>query len=372
MSGRQAISEQQVREALRAIVDPDLHRDIVSLGFVKDVAIAGGKVAVTIELTTPACPVKDRMKKQAQDILGALPGVSEVEVTMTAQVRRGPTGATAAPGGDPIPGVKNTIAVTSGKGGVGKSTVAANLAVALQASGARVGLLDADVYGPSIPTMFGVPVEERMTLNQKELIVPILRGGLKLMSIGFLVERDAAMIMRGPMLAKYVQDALSRVDWEELDYLIIDLPPGTGDVQLTLSQTIPLTGAVVVTTPQKVALADVRRAVTMCEKLNVPVLGIVENMSDPIGPDGKPIPMFGRGGGEAAAREWGVPFLGTVPLDGAVPGSGDDGLPIVVASPGSPAALACAQVAGAVAATLSTLSLRGEGQPGAPTIRMLD
>jgi ATP-binding protein involved in chromosome partitioning len=370
MAAANGLTAAQVRESLKAIIDPDLHRNIVDLGFVKDISIEGPAVAVTIELTTPACPVKDRMKRQATEIIAALPGVSHVDVQMTAQVRRGPVGTPNAPQANPIPGVRNTIAVTSGKGGVGKSTVAANLAVALARSGCRVGLLDADVYGPSVPTMFDVPAHERMSVNHQELIVPIERQGLKLMSIGFLVERDAAMIMRGPMLAKYVQDALARVDWQELDYLIIDLPPGTGDVQLTLSQTIPLTGAVVVTTPQRVALADVRRAVTMCQKLNVPVLGIVENMSDPIGPDGQPIPMFGRGGGQAAAAEWGLSFLGTVPLDGEVPISGDEGLPIVASSPGCPAAVAYREVAGAVASRIATMAM--DGAASGPTIRMVD
>ncbi|MBI5833146.1 MAG: Mrp/NBP35 family ATP-binding protein [Armatimonadetes bacterium] len=373
MFGRKGLTENQVREALKAIIDPDLHRDIVSLGFVKQIALDGTKIAVTIELTTPACPMKDRMRRQAEEILAGLPGIETVEVTMTAQVRRGPTGGANVPGQpqvDPIPGVANTIAVTSGKGGVGKSTVAVNLAVALRLSGARVGLLDADVYGPSIPTMFGVPAEEKPHTTAGDLISPVERDGLKLMSIGFLVDRDAAMIMRGPMLSKYVQEALARVDWGELDYLVIDMPPGTGDVQLTLSQTIPLTGAVVVTTPQRVALADVRRAVTMCQKLNVTVLGLVENMSDPIGPDGQPIPMFGRGGGQAAAAEWGLPFLGTVPLDGLVPASGDSGQPIVAAQPGSPAALACTAIAGAIAARVSTLAM-GEAAPQ-PQVRMLD
>ena len=373
MFGRKGLTENQVREALKAIIDPDLHRDIVSLGFVKQIAIDGAKVAVTIELTTPACPMKDRMRRQAEEILGGLPGIETVEVTMTAQVRRGPAAGVNIPGQqqpDPIPGVANTIAVTSGKGGVGKSTVSVNLAVALRLSGARVGLLDADVYGPSIPTMFGVPAEEKPYTNEKDRIARIEREGLKLMSIGFLVDRDAAMIMRGPMLSKYVQEALARVDWGELDYLVIDMPPGTGDVQLTLSQTIPLTGAVVVTTPQRVALADVRRAVTMCEKLNVTVLGLVENMSDPIGPDGQPIPMFGRGGGEAAAAEWGLSFLGTVPLDGNVPASGDSGQPIVAAEPGSPAALACGAIAGAIAARVSTLAM-GQGNRQ-PELRILD
>ncbi|HAZ64023.1 MAG TPA: hypothetical protein DCZ72_10500, partial [Armatimonadetes bacterium] len=257
-----------------------------------------------------------------------------------------------------------------GKGGVGKSTVAANLALALAQHGAKVGLIDADVYGPSIPTMLGVPDDERPTSPNGEDIHPVEREGLKLMSMGFLVDREAAMIMRGPMLSKYVQEALVRVEWGELDYLILDMPPGTGDVQLTLSQTIPLTGAVVVTTPQRVALDDVRRAVTMCEKLNVPVLGLVENMSDPIGPDGQPIPMFGRGGGEAAAKEWGLDFLGSVPLDGGVPASGDAGRPIVLSQPGSPAALALNAVAQATAARVSTVAMAGAG--AVPSVRLVD
>jgi ATP-binding protein involved in chromosome partitioning len=218
--------------------------------------------------------------------------------------------------------------------------------------------------------MFGVPEAEKPTVNRQDMIQPIEREGLKLMSIGFLVEREAAMIMRGPMLAKYVTETLSRVDWGELDYLVIDLPPGTGDVQLTLSQAIPLTGAVVVTTPQQVALADVRRAVTMCQKLEVPVLGIVENMSDPIGPDGQRIPLFGHGGGRAAAEEWGVGFLGEVSLDGTVPGSGDAGLPIMAAMPESAISASLREVAQSIAAEVS--KLRMADQAGTPSIRFVD
>lgn len=374
--GTQEVTEAAVRQALTQVIDPDLRKDIVSLGFVKAVTINGGQVATTIELTTPACPVKDRLKREAEEAIRSVPGVTAVAVTMTAQVRggRAPVGGPQAPGQPPqpemIPGVKNTIAVTSGKGGVGKSTVAANLAVALRQAGAAVGLLDADVYGPSVPTMFGVPEDEKPMVNRQEMIQPLEREGVKLMSIGFLVERDAAMIMRGPMLAKYVTETLSRVDWGELDYLVIDLPPGTGDVQLTLSQAIPLTGAVVVTTPQQVALADVRRAVTMCEKLEVPVLGIVENMSDPIGPDGNRIPMFGHGGGQAAAAAWGVGFLGEVALDGTVPGSGDAGLPIVAAAPESSVAASFREVSQQVAAEVSKLQMADVAS--APSIRFVD
>jgi len=374
--GTETVTEAAVRQALTKVIDPDLHRDIVALGFVKAITIDGGQVAATIELTTPACPVKDRLKREAQEAIAGVPGVTGVEVTMTARVRGGqaPVGGPQAPGQPPqpemIPGVKNTIAVTSGKGGVGKSTVAANLAIALRQSGAQVGLLDADVYGPSVPTMFGVPEDEKPMVNREEMIGPLEREGVKLMSIGFLVERDAAMIMRGPMLAKFVTETLSRVDWGELDYLVIDLPPGTGDVQLTLSQSIPLTGAVVVTTPQQVALADVRRAVTMCEKLEVPVLGIVENMSDPVGPDGNRIPLFGHGGGQTAASEWGVGFLGEVSLDGSVPGSGDSGLPIVAAAPESAVAAAFRELSQNVAAEVSKLRLAD--QAGTPSIRFVD
>lgn len=361
------VTEAQVLDALRGIVDPDLHRDIVSLGFVKNLAIDGGRVSFTIELTTPACPVKEQFRRAATERVMQLPGVSEVQVELTANVRRGGPGP--APTVELIPGVAHTVAVTSGKGGVGKSTVAVNLAVALRHAGAEVGVLDADVYGPSIPTMFGVPPSERPMVNEREMILPLERHGLPLMSIGFLVEQDAAMIMRGPMLAKFVQDALARVDWGRLDYLIIDLPPGTGDVQLTLAQTIPLTGAVVVTTPQKVALADVRRAVTMCQKLNVPVLGVIENMSDPIGPDGQRIAMFGRGGGQQAAADWGVPFLGEVPLDGRIPVSGDAGRPLVASDPDSESARAMVEIAGRLAASVSTLQAAGGA---GPTLRMVD
>ncbi|MBI2297621.1 MAG: Mrp/NBP35 family ATP-binding protein [Armatimonadetes bacterium] len=365
----QSVTDAQVLRALSEIVDPDLHRDIVTLGFVKELKICGGNVAFTIELTTPACPVKERFRQQATQLVMAVDGVQHVEVKMTSNVRGNGAAKADGPAAEYAPGVKHTIAVTSGKGGVGKSTVAANVAAALKLAGAQVGLLDADVYGPSVPTMFGVAADERPVVNQQEMIVPLYRHDVPLMSIGFLVEEGAAMIMRGPMLSKFVQDALARVDWGELDYLIIDLPPGTGDVQLTLAQTLPLTGAVVVTTPQKVALADVRRAVTMCEKLNVPVLGLVENMSDPVGANGERIPVFGRGGGEAAARDWRLQFLGEVPLDSSVPVSGDAGDPIVFDDPDSPTALIFKAIAGRLAAVVSTRTMQGTG---VPTMRIVD
>lgn len=373
--GTEVVTEDAVKEALSTVIDPDLHRDIVSLGFVKKITICGGNVAATIELTTPACPMKDRMKRLSEDAIMGIPGVVGVKLNMTARVRGAQQAVDGAktpgqPAADLIPDVKNTIAVSSGKGGVGKSTVAANLAVALQQAGATVGLLDADVYGPSVPTMFGVPENEKPTANPQGIIQPIFREGVKLMSIGFLVERDAAMIMRGPMLAKYVTETLSRVDWGDIDYLVIDLPPGTGDVQLTLAQAIPLTGSVIVTTPQQVALADVRRAVTMCEKLNVPVLGIIENMSDPVGPDGQRIPLFGHGSGLIAATEWNVEYLGEVSLDGTVPTSGDSGRPIVASAPDSSVAASFREISEKIAAEVSKLRMADEA--GVPTIQFVD
>ncbi len=367
---REPVTEEQVREALRAVIEPQSGRDIVALDCLREVTICGGNVAVKIELNTPAPPVKNTVKARAQEVLSKLPGVERAEVRIAIDLSKQPPPPpreAAGPAADsPIPGVKATLAVASGKGGVGKSTVAANLAVALRQLGARVGLLDADVYGPSVPTMFGVDGGVQLRVNERELIEPLEIDGVKLFSIGFLVEREAAMIMRGPMLAKYVNDGLGRVDWGELDVLVIDLPPGTGDVQLTLGQTIPVTGAVIVTTPQRVALADVRRAITACERLNVPVVGILENMSDPLGADGERVPMFGHGGGRAAATEWGLPYLGEVRFDPQVPVSGDGGTPIVAAQPGSEVAELYRGLAERLLAEL------GGGTPAQPSLSVVD
>ena len=321
------VTEEQVRKALAGIIDPDLGRDIVSLGFVKEITIDGAKVAVTIELTTPACPVKDEMKADAERLVGAL-GVDEVSVTMTAQV----VGDRSAKKSAVLPGVGNTIAIASGKGGVGKSTVSSNLAVALARAGRRVGLLDADIYGPSQPRMLGITG----TPESKDgtTLEPMENHNLKAMSIGFLVEEDTPMIWRGPMVTQALEQLLKDTNWGELDYLVVDLPPGTGDTQLTLSQKIPVSGAVIVTTPQDIALLDARKGLAMFEKVEVPVLGVVENMSIHICSQcGNAEHIFGQGGGEKMSKEYDVDFLGSLPLDINIREQADNGNPTVVADP---------------------------------------
>ena len=332
------ITEQAVLDALRAVQDPDLHRDIVSLGFVKDVKICAGAVKFTVELTTPACPVKDLLKQQAHDVVAALPGVETVNVEMTAQVKSslGPSNVL----GDLV---KNVIAVTSGKGGVGKSTCAVNLAAALARTGAKVGLLDADVYGPNVPVMLGLEGKPEAGADRK--IAPKEAFGVKTMSIGYLVGDGEPVMWRGPMLHKALEQFLRDVEWGELDYLLVDMPPGTGDAQISLAQLVPLTGAVVVTMPQEVSLTDVRRAIGMCRNVKCEILGVVENMTGPI---------FGTGGGRRTADSYEVPFLGTVPLEPAVREGGDAGEPVVVSAPDSEVARAFQEIAGKLAAEVAT------------------
>ncbi len=352
------VTEEQVRKALAGIIDPDLGRDIVSLGFVKEITIDGAKVAVTIELTTPACPVKDEMKADAERLVGAL-GVDEVSVTMTAQV----VGDRSAKKSAVLPGVGNTIAIASGKGGVGKSTVAANIAVSLAREGSRVGYLDADIYGPSAPLMFGLDGKRPdmyETAEGERKLIPLTAHGVKVMSIGFLMEADQAVIWRGPMAAGAMRQFMTDVDWGDLDYLIFDMPPGTGDIQLTLSQTLPLTGSVIVTTPQELALADARKGLAMFRKVQVPVLGIIENMSYFIAPDtGVEYDIFARGGGEKAAADLDVPFLGALPLTIPTREAADAGTPIVERAPESPSALPFRAIARNVAAAISRENLTG-------------
>ena len=344
------LTDAQVLDALRAVKDPDLHRDIVSLGFVKDLEIRNGRVGFTIELTTPACPVKDQMRDQARDVVAALPGVAGVDVTMSASVRAVPPDL----GRAPVPGVKNVIAVGAGKGGVGKTTVAVNLAVSLARLGGRVGMIDGDIYGPNVPIMLGI--QTQLTTDGQK-IVPAEKYGLQVISMGFLTTDDSAVIWRGPMLHSALQQFFRDVRWDNLDYLIVDMPPGTGDVALSLSQTVPVAGAIVVTTPQLVSLADSRRAVRMYQKLNIPTLGIIENMSHYVCPGcGHEADIFGRGGGERMAEQLEVPFLGRIPIYQPIREGGDAGLPLAVSEPESPAAKAFLAAAERTAAEISIAS----------------
>jgi ATP-binding protein involved in chromosome partitioning len=359
-----AVTPDAVLAALKAVMDPDLHRDIVSLGFVKDLEIRGGAVRFKVELTTPACPVKDLLKKQSHDVVAKLPGVTSVEVEMTAQVR-----ATGAPGGGPraLPQVRNVIAVGAGKGGVGKSTLAVNLALGLAQSGARVGLLDADVYGPSIPTMLGS--HERPKLVGENRVSPNQAHGVAMMSVGLVMDPEKPMVVRGPIVHGVVRQFLTDVVWGELDYLVVDLPPGTGDVALSLAQTVPVTGAVVVSTPQDVSLIDVQKAVAMFQSLKIPVLGLVENMSWYLCPQcGHRDEIFGHQGAEAWARERRIPFLGGVPLHASVRAGGDDGVP-ALADPAAPPQVkdALLHVAREAARQAAILTAK---QPAAPLIQI--
>ncbi|MEC9302770.1 MAG: Mrp/NBP35 family ATP-binding protein [Acidobacteriota bacterium] len=348
---QQGIDESAVLEALKEIQDPDLHRDIVSLGFVKQVSIDGEMVSVVIELTTPACPVKDQMRDQAETLLRQLPGVEKVHVEMTANVR---SASSPDEGRAAIPGVRNIIAVGAGKGGVGKTTVSVNLACALARHGSRVGLLDGDVYGPNVPIMLGAKTQLE---TDGEKIVPAECHGIRTVSIGFLTQDESPVIWRGPMLHGVIQQFFREVNWGELDYLVIDMPPGTGDVALSLSQTVPVSGAVAVTTPQTVSLADTRRAIRMYQKLNIPVLGLLENMSHFVCPScSHESDIFGKGGGESLAEQIKIPFLGQIPLYEPIRVGGDQGTPIVVAEPECPAAQSLIDAAARLAAQVSIAS----------------
>lgn len=315
-----SISKEEVIDVLRTVQDPELHRDLVTLNMIKSVAVCDGHVRVAVELTTPACPLKDKVRSDVEAAVRRLPGVQQVEVEFSARVRSGPMRQAV------LPEVKNIVAVGAGKGGVGKSTVSVLAAVGLARAGAKVGLLDADVYGPSIPKMLGI--EQAKPAVDGQMILPVVAHNLKVMSIGFMIEPDRPVVWRGPMIHGTVKQFLEQVDWGELDYLIVDLPPGTGDVPLTLAQSIPMTGAVVVCTPQDVALLDAVRAARMYQQLQVDVLGIVENMSYFIAPDtGKEYDLFGKGGAEKAAARLKVPFLGSIPINVAIRISGDAGTP---------------------------------------------
>ena len=352
-----------VQNALRTVKDPDLHRDIVELGFVKDLKIAGDRVSFTIELTTPACPVKDQMREQARAAVMALPGVASVDVTMTANVR---TSMRPDMGPVQVPGIRNVIAVGAGKGGVGKTTVAVNLAIALAKAGSRVGIIDGDIYGPNVPIMLGI---KGQLMADGEKILPGERYGVKVVSMGFLTTDESPVIWRGPMLHSVIRQFFQEVRWDELDYLVVDMPPGTGDVALSLSQTVPVAGPIVVTTPQEVSLADSRKAVRMYQKLNIPVLGLIENMSYFVCPScAHESDIFGRGGGEKTAEEMGVPFLGQIPIYQPIRVGGDTGEPLVVSEPDSPAARAFFATAEQTAAQVSIAAYRKPTIPVTPVM----
>jgi ATP-binding protein involved in chromosome partitioning len=338
--------------ALSGIKDPDLGRDVVSLGMIKDLAISDeGRVSFIFELTTPACPVRDRFQSMARDLVSEIPGVTSVELKMTANVRA-PSG----PREAAIPGVKHVIAVGSGKGGVGKSTLAVNVAASLQLSGARVGLLDADIYGPSVPGMLGVTDQPHV---REQKLVPLEAYGMKFMSIGLLTGADKAMVWRGPMVSRAIEQMLTDVLWGELDYLVVDLPPGTGDASLTLAQAIPLTGVAIVCTPQDAALRIAVKALQMFRGLNVPSLGLIENMSWFVCSGcGEEHYIFDHGKAERAALRLGVPYLGAIPLERAIREDGDAGAPVVVARPDTSGAQALRKVASAVAARVAVQSFR--------------
>ena len=339
---------------LSAIRDPDLGRDVVSLGMIKDLAVSeAGRVSFTFELTTPACPVRDRFQALAHQLVSDVPGVTAVDLKMTANVRPAFNGRSHEAA---IPGVKHVIAVASGKGGVGKSTVAVNLAASLQLSGARVGLLDADIYGPSVPGMLGVTDQPRV---QEQKLVPLEAYGLKMISIGLLAGADKAMVWRGPLVARAIEQMLGEVWWGELDYLVVDLPPGTGDASLTLAQAVPLTGVAIVCTPQETALRIALKALQMFRGLNVPPLGLIENMSWFVCDGcGKQHFVFDHGKAERAAQRMGVPYLGAVPIDGAIREEADGGAPVVISRPDTAGAQALRKVASAIAARISVQSFR--------------
>ncbi|OGR90112.1 MAG: hypothetical protein A3J74_02590 [Elusimicrobia bacterium RIFCSPHIGHO2_02_FULL_57_9] len=341
-------SKEEVLKALSTCQEPELHKDIVTLGMVQNLVIEGGRVSFDYVLTTPACPLKGMMELEAKEAVKKVPGVTDVAVKMTANVKKDARLENVMP-----PGIKNIIVVASGKGGVGKSTVACNLAVALAMEGAKTGLLDADIYGPNQPQMMGVSdYEPRPGADNK--LDPPTAYNVRVMSMGFLMDPDAPVIWRGPMLHGAVTQFLKDVKWGELDYLIVDLPPGTGDVQLTLCQSVPLVGAVIVTTPQSIAISDVRKAAAMFNKLRVPMLGVVENMNEFICPHcRKPSEIFSHGGAQTLSKKYDIPVLGSVPLDPMICASSETGKPVVVSHPDSAPAKALRELARQTAAKVS-------------------
>jgi ATP-binding protein involved in chromosome partitioning len=351
------LDAQSVLEVLRPVQDPELRKSLVELNMIRNVKIESGKVSFTLVLTTPACPLREFIVEDCEKAVKQLPGVTDVSVDVTAETPQQKS----LPDRNGVPGVKNIIAVSSGKGGVGKSTIAVNVAVALAQTGAKVGLLDADIYGPNDPTMLGLADAQIVvrSTDKGEVLEPAFNHGVKLVSMGFLIDRDQPVIWRGPMLNGVIRQFLYQVQWGELDYLIVDMPPGTGDAQLTLTQSVPMSGAVIVTTPQTVALLDSRKGLRMFQQMNVPVLGIIENMSYFIPPDmpDKQYDIFGSGGGSKTATELGVPLLGCVPLEIATRVGGDNGVPIVIADPDSVSAKALKAIALTIAGKVSVAAL---------------
>lgn len=348
-------SQAEILKALSTVQEPELHRDLVSLNMVRELRVEGGQVRFSVMLTTPACPLRSQIERECQAAVRAIPGVKTVAIKFDSDVVRDRR--LGGPANSPF---RNTLAVASGKGGVGKTTVAVNLAIALRRLGATVGLLDSDIYGPNVPMMMGAVGHPRL---RGERILPLEAYGVRLMSMGFLLKPDQPVVWRGPMLHAALQQFLGDVEWGDLDYLIIDLPPGTGDVQLSLAQLLPLTGAVIVTTPQDVALADVRKGMAAFNQLEVPLLGVVENMSYFICPHcGERTDIFSHGGGRRAAEELGITFLGEIALDPVIRAGGDAGQPIVAVAHDSPHAEAFMEIAGALAARISVLNVERQGQ----------
>jgi ATP-binding protein involved in chromosome partitioning len=336
------VTEEQIKEALKVVKYPGYSRDIVSFGLVKEVAAANGAVSVTMQLSGAAAEVAAQVKADSERALAGLPGVQRVHV----DVRNTPPAGNAPnpwANQNKVPGIKHIVAIASGKGGVGKSTASVNIACGLRHLGASVGLLDCDIYGPSIPLMMGI--NERPTISADEKLVPPTNYGIHLMSMGFLIEGDAPVIWRGPMIVKTIQQFFFSVAWGELDYLLVDLPPGTGDAQLTLCQTVPLDGGVIITTPQEASLGVVRKGIGMFQKVNVPILGIVENMSYFTAPGGQRVEIFGHGGGQDEARRQNVPFLGEVPIFTEIREGGDKGIPVTISAPEGPAGAAFVSIA---------------------------
>jgi ATP-binding protein involved in chromosome partitioning len=359
----ESATQEKVLEALRTVQDPELHRDIVSLGMVKNLAVNNGNVAFTVELTTPACPLRESIETDCKKALEGIAGINHIDIAFGAQVRGSKAGAGQT---DLLPTVKNVVLVAAGKGGVGKSTVAANLAVALKVHGATAGLLDADIYGPSVPIIMGVKGEpQKIEVDGAYKIAPTLAHGVPVMSIGFFLDADQAVIWRGPMLGKALHQLMADVHWGDLDYLVVDMPPGTGDVQITFSQQLKVSGALLVATPQNVALADVIRAKSMFDKGMIPIVGIVENMSYFVCDGcGKKHEIFSRGGAQRAAERFNIPYLGEIPITPALREGGDKGVPILIQDPKSEVSKIFLEIAAKLAGQLSIASERAQRTQG--------